>query len=319
MNIYSQTPHAAGIDNYYDHIIELSQLSEKYDYKGILITYSTSNVNPWLISSLILDKTKKIRPLVAVQPDSLPVDTLVNILKSSMYLYNREISLNLIDGTSKRLKGSMEASHKNDRYEWLIKFMEETRRVLSISISDYDHGLYNQKVCFSNENNYPIDFFMSGTSKNAFETAKSGADGFLTVPGPIHSFKKTFSPIENCDFGVCFGIIARPTSDEAWRVAKETFPHSRENDIQLLLKRNSKMNAVRGLADLALEQEVYDDVYWLGVFKNGKNIYPYLVGSYNQVADYLKEYKRHGVRSLILNTPFSREEFRHREQVFKRI
>lgn len=319
MHIYSQTPHAAGIEDYYQHIIQLAQRSEKYNYKGLLITYSTSNLNPWLISNLVLDKTKNIRPLVALQPDTMSIDTLGNIIKSTTYLHKREIALNLIDGTSKRLNGTTEDSYKTNRYDWLIDYMHDLKRELSSTESAYDHGLYSQKTYFSNENNYPLDFFISGTSEYAFESSKNGANGFLTIPGPIDSFKQMFREITACDFGICFGIIARTTSEEAWEVAKATFPSSRENEVQLLLKKNSKMNAVRQLANLALENEVHDCVYWLGVFKNGRNIYPYLVGSYDQVANYLKEYKNHGVKSLILNVPFTLEEFEHREQVFKRM
>jgi len=58
--------------------------------------------------------------------------------------------------------------------------------------------------------------------------------------------------------------------------------------------------------------------YWLVPFENYKTFCPYLVGSYERVADEVARYVAAGYRTFILDVPASPEELEHIRVVFER-
>ncbi|MEK4362122.1 LLM class flavin-dependent oxidoreductase [Paenibacillus sp. FSL M8-0212] len=318
MEIYAQTPHSQSTDNFEDYISRLTTLAEKYGYRGVLVTYSTTSLNPWIIINFIINSSKDIELLIAVQPETLPASTLANLIQSVEVLYKRKVAINVIHGTAKRLEENIEVVKQTNRYAWLKDYINSIKENLYNNQPSYDFSNF-QNHSFKTER-ITAEFFISGTSLDGFKTTtEAAADAYLTIPKPIDLFKNEYKNLVISSMGVCFGIIARSTSQEAWEIARSLYPTNRKNEVELLMKKNSKMNSVSFLADLALEHEVYDKVYWLGVFKSGKNIYPYLVGDYDEVACYLNEYKKLGVNKIILNTPFTEEEFIHRNEVFEKL
>src|SRR5207245_662888 len=65
------------------------------------------------------------------------------------------------------------------------------------------------------------------------------------------------------------------------------------------------------LSDLGKEGYTEENPYWLVPFENYKTFCPYLVGSYERVADELARYVTVGYRTFILDVPASPEELAH--------
>ncbi len=57
-------------------------------------------------------------------------------------------------------------------------------------------------------------------------------------------------------------------------------------------------------------------VYWMWPFQNYQTFCPYLVGSYEEVAEEVSRYIRGGFKSFILDIPPSGEELHHTQAVF---
>ncbi|MFB9266901.1 hypothetical protein ACFFWD_27690 [Bradyrhizobium erythrophlei] len=55
-------------EKYVDEVIAVARWSEECGCKGILVYTDNSLLDPWLVSQVILQNTKKLCPLVAVQP-----------------------------------------------------------------------------------------------------------------------------------------------------------------------------------------------------------------------------------------------------------
>jgi alkanesulfonate monooxygenase len=116
------------------------------------------------------------------------------------------------------------------------------------------------------------------------------------------------------------GIIARTDSEEAWRIALERFPEDRKGQIaHSLAMKVSDSHWHKQLSDLGERPASEDNPYWLGPFQNYKTFCPYLVGSYERVAEELRRYVELGFETFILDIPPSREELRHIRQVFDRV
>ena len=60
-----------------------------------------------------------------------------------------------------------------------------------------------------------------------------------------------------------------------------------------------------------------ENPYWLGPFQNYKTFCPYLVGSYDAVAEEVARYIALGYRTFILDIPPSEDELDHIGVVFR--
>ena len=65
------------------------------------------------------------------------------------------------------------------------------------------------------------------------------------------------------------------------------------------------------LSDLNGRLKETRSTYWLWPFQNYKTFCPYLVGSYERVADEVARYVGVGYRTIILDVPASPEELEH--------
>ncbi len=104
--------------------------------------------------------------------------------------------------------------------------------------------------------------------------------------------------------GIRVGIIARDTSDEAWRVAEERFPPDRRGEIaHSLAMKTSDSRWHQDLSERPAAKDDPDSPYWLRPFRSYRTFCPYLVGSYERVAQEIARYVAAGVRSIILDIP----------------
>jgi alkanesulfonate monooxygenase len=72
------------------------------------------------------------------------------------------------------------------------------------------------------------------------------------------------------------------------------------------------------LSQAADETRHRREIYWLRPFESYKTFCPYLVGSYERVAEELAKYIGVGYETFVLDIPPSEEELRHTSVVFER-
>jgi alkanesulfonate monooxygenase len=115
------------------------------------------------------------------------------------------------------------------------------------------------------------------------------------------------------------GIITRADEGEAWEIAEQRFPEYRRGQIthQLAMKASDSLWHQQ-LSQTGKHTKTERSPYWLRSFENYKTSCPYLVGSYEQVAEELARYIALGYTTVILDVPPSQEELRHVNTVFDR-
>lgn len=313
--------------SFLESIIENVQMAEHYNYKGTLVTYGNRSFDPWTVVNIIIQNTKVLTPLIAIQPLTMPPYTAAKMIQSLQSIFQRNVNLNYIVGVSGREMEELGDTISHDeRYSRLAEYIEivnciiESKGPISYNGKYYKLNNYISKVeNFQKSNIFHPEIFIAGSSQMSFQTALSYGDVMVSQPGPVAQYKEEISQLlekKRLKLAVSFGIIARNNSKEAWDFARSLFPQSRRGTVETALRKSSQSQWVRNMADLALQQEVYDDVYWMGAFMS-RTFNPYLVGSYEKVADYIMRYMDCGVNTVILNGPFTQEEFMHRERVFK--
>jgi alkanesulfonate monooxygenase len=297
---------------------DFAQRAERHQVDGLLIFYNHRHMDPWAVTATILQSTKTITPLVAVQPYALAPFTAAKLIWSLTTLHHRRIDLNLITGAAKdELDQVGDQLGHDERFGRATEYMAVLRALLS---SDeplvYDGRFYRYRgLCMYSRLDPEVRprVFVAGSSAAGQSMAAAVADVAITHPEPVEQFADTFLTRARRDLGIGIriGLIARPTREQAWSAARALFPQERVERLRTAMRKRSESDWIRRLAQLAAEDGVYDGVYWTGAFRNDKGSMPALVGTYREVADYLERYLALGVRTVILGSADTEEDFQH--------
>ena len=89
---------AASPQTYLREVLEVARWSEAAGCEGILIYTDNGLVDPWLIAQAMITHTKRLRPLVAVQPVYMHPYAVAKMVASLGFLHGRRLYLNMVAG-----------------------------------------------------------------------------------------------------------------------------------------------------------------------------------------------------------------------------
>ena len=321
LDIFSTCPQAADSDrdDYAQRVIDVARWSERLGCKGILVYSDNRQLDPWLVSHIIIQHTKTLCPLVAVQPVYMHPYAVAKMMASLAHLYGRRIYLNMVAGGFKNdLTALNDPTPHDRRYDRLVEYTQVIRRLAEASAPvTFEGEFYKVQGLKLTPPLAPELFpgiFVSGSSEAGLRAAE--AIGATAVKYPKAPDAEA-EPNEGVGAGVRVGIIARPESEDAWAVARARFPEERKGQLthQLAMKVSDSVWH-RQLSELAEATASQESPYWLVPFENYKTMCPYLVGSYERVGEELARYMGLGYRSFILDIPPNEEELRHTRAAF---
>jgi alkanesulfonate monooxygenase len=309
-------------EKYVDELIAVARWSEECGCKGILVYTDNSLLDPWLVSQVILQNTKKLCPLVAVQPAYMHPYTVAKLVSSLAHLYERRIYLNMVaGGFTTDLAALNDTTPHDKRYARLIEYSSIIKELLESSVPVTFEGEFytirNLKMTPPLPAPLLPGVFVSGSSEAGLLAAKALGATAVKYPKPAREYgQENFQ--EGLDSGVRVGIIARACADDAWRIAHKRFPTDKKGQLthKLAMKASDSLWH-KQLSDLAAQSNIHQTPYWLVPFENYKTFCPYLVGDYGAVSDELAVYVAAGYETFILDIPSNQEELSHTSEVFK--
>jgi alkanesulfonate monooxygenase len=322
VEVFSTCPPSSGIarDLYLERLTEIAHWSEEAGCKGILVFSDNSNLDPWLLSHIIITRTKALCPLVAIQPVYMHPYWVAKQITSLAYLYGRRLYLNMVAGGFKNdLEALNDTTPHDQRYARLIEYTTIVRRLLAgtapVTCGGDFYRVSKLKLIPPLPEALIPDVFVSGSSEAGIAAARALAATAIKYPKPAG--EEEFSPARDIPLGIRVGIIARQHEAEAWEIARARFPEDRKG--QLTRNLATKVSDSLWHKQLSELEETSDQrPYWLVPFHNYKTMCPYLVGSYEQVADEFARYFHAGCRTVILDIPPDRDELRHTFMAFNR-
>lgn len=325
VELYSTCPQSLGFpdqESYVRQVRKVARWSEQCGCKGILVYTDNSLVDPWLVAQLIIQSTKTLKPLVAIQPVYMHPYCVAKMAASFGYLFHRRICLNMVAGGFKNdLVALNDATPHDKRYARLIEYTTIINQLLSRPGPVTFHGEFYRidqlRMTPSLPSELLPEIFVSGSSDAGLDAAKKLGATAVKYPRPASECEA--EPVSNYKSGIRVGIIARETEDEAWEVAEKRFPEDRKGELthQLAMKVSDSLWH-KQLSDTANKVKATRTTYWLRPFEQYKTFCPYLVGSYEKVADELSRYTSLGYQTFILDIPPSEEELHHAGAVFDR-
>jgi alkanesulfonate monooxygenase len=327
-------PHAAGIElfstcpqskdldrkEYLGRVADVARWSESAGYRGILVYTDNGIVDPWLVSQVILQHTKTLAPLVAIQPIYMHPYSVAKMISTLGFLHDRKIYLNMLAGGFKNdLLALGDETPHDERYERTVEYTLIIKRLLEGSEPVSSDGKYYRVENLKLTPPLPQELFpgvlISGSSEAGLAAAHAIGATAVKYPKPPEEEDPQGDTI---DSGVRVGIIARENADEAWSVALERFPEDRKGQItHKLAMKVSDSKWHEQLSKLGEKPVSDENPYWLGPFENYKTFCPYLVGSYERVATDVARYIGAGYKTFILDIPPSEEELEHTAVVFR--
>ena len=302
-------------------VADAARWSEKWGCMGILVYTDNSQVDPWLVSQIIVQETKHLAPLIAVQPVYMHPYTVAKMVSSLSVLHGRRLYLNLVAGGFKNdLAALNDLTPHDERYERLIEYATIINGLLAEQDAITFQGKFYRVDKLKMTPPLPDALFpgvlISGSSEAGLSAAR------LLGAVPILYAK----PAKDCastavntggHFGIRIGVIARPSEEEAWKEAHQKFPEEKKGKmIHGLAMKVSDSVWHHELSRVIEENKAARSCYWLAPFENYKTFCPYLVGSYEQVGEELARYLGLGCRTFILDVPFCEQDLHHARITF---
>jgi alkanesulfonate monooxygenase len=317
----SDTP-GAGSD-YLRNVEDIARWSEENGCKGILVYSDNSMLDPWVVSQRILETTEALCPLVAVQPIYMHPYAAAKMVATFGHLYQRQIYLNMIAGGFKNDLVALSDTTPHDKrytrlteYTLLILQLLKSRGLVSFEGEFYKVDKLKMTPTLPPE--LLPGVFISGSSEAGLQAARSIGATAVQYPKPPGEIA-TEPPPDGIDCGIRVGIIARADEDEAWEIAEQRFPEDRKGELthQLAMKVSDSLWH-KQLSVTAEKSREDRSPYWLRPFETYKTFCPYLVGSYDRVAQELARYVELRYETFILDIPPNQEELQHAGIVFEK-
>ncbi len=306
-------------DGYLKRVADVARWSENAGCTGILIYTDNTLVDPWMVSQVILQNTASLCPLVAVQPVYMHPYSVAKMVWSAGVLYGRKMFLNMVAGGFKNdLIALGDATPHDSRYQRLVEYTLIIRQLLDgdapVTMDGQFYKVSGSKLGARLAPELLPGILVSGSSEAGLAAAREMGATPVKYPEPLASTDATSRANSHC--GVRIGIVARPREEDAWRVAHDRFPEDRKGQLtRQLASKVSDSAWHKQLAEVG-KSGVAEGPYWLHPFENYQTNCPYLVGSYETVAEELHKYMDTGYSTYILDIPPTEEELDHIGAVF---
>jgi alkanesulfonate monooxygenase len=326
IKIFATCPQSKDVESsaYLATVADVARWSEAAGCEGILVYTDNGIVDPWLVSQVILQSTEGLSPLVAIQPVYMHPYTAAKMVSSLAFMHGRRLYLNMLAGGFKNDLAALDDQTPHDeRYARTVEYTQIMQRLLAGTDPVSFEGNYYTVTNLRMTPPLPPELYpgilISGSSEAGLAAAE--AIGATAVKYPKPPGEEQDQRLNGTvEYGVRVGIIARADEDEAWRVAHERFPEDRKGQIthKLAMKvSDSEWHKQLSTPERERGTGAVRDPYWLFPFQNYKTFCPYLVGSYERVAQELARYISLGFETFILDIPPSEEELRHTGLVFE--
>jgi alkanesulfonate monooxygenase len=323
IELFTTCPQSKDVDAraYRQRVQDVARWADQAGHRGILVYTDNQLVDPWLVSQIVIEATDQLCPLVAVQPVYMHPYTVAKMVSSFASIYSRRIYLNLVAGGFRNdLTALGDETAHDERYRRVVEYTEIIKRLLSGERLSMEGDYYSVKNLSLTPKIPPELFpgiFISGSSDAGVAAARAIKATAVKYPKPPD--EEVSLSADGAGVGMRVGIIARDDDTHAWKVARARFPEDRQGQVtHALAMKVTDSQWHRELSRLGKRPPSQTNPYWLGPFENYKTFCPYLVGSYERVAQELARYIGLGFATFIVDIPPDQEELEHTGVAFER-
>ena len=317
LSVYATCPRAVvrGADAFGASLTQAARWTEEAGLRGLLVFSDNGSVDPWVVAQHLLERTTSIVPLIAVQPEYTHPFTAARTVAALSRLHQRPVDLNLVTGSYGRDLVALGCGLDHDeRYERLLAFGRILHGLLHGADALTHHSAYYDLAEATIYPSLPRGcrprVFVAGSSAMSARVAGALRVTRLMNPKPPGDYAEPGSTLDGT--AIRIGVIARESSELAWRIARQRYPDDRAKQrFHSTVVPSYEAQWLRDAWDASSLAYDRPDVYWAHPFRVSGEYCSYLVGSYDEVGEVLARYLGLGVTDLVLSTPFEEDDLHH--------
>lgn len=296
-----------------DYLMQVATAVERLGFDAVLTPTGTWSEDAWIATAALISATRKLRFIVALRPGLATPTLTAQMAATFQRLSGGRLALNVVtggDAVEQQRFGDW-LSH-DDRYARTGEFLQVLRGAWSGAPYDFEGEYFRIAGATVATPPSPVPpVFFGGASAVAEQVAAAHADVYLAWGEPPPAIAARITSVRaraaalgrTLEYGVRLHVIARDTAEKAWRVAEDLLDRLDPSAVaaaQAQFARSEsegqrRMSALQG-GDLT----VYPNLWaGFGLVRGGAGTA--LVGSFDEVAARINEYREAGVDHFILS------------------
>ena len=289
--------------------IQFCRQAEQLGIDSLLTDFGFAKPDPLLLATALGMASERIKFIVAYRSGLLSPATFVQQLNTLSALINGRFSLNIVAGYSpKELRSYGDFLSHDDRYERTGEFLSICqafwKRNGPVNFKGKHYQVENGQVStpFTSSDRTAPEIFVAGSSAAAQRLAARRGTCWLrlaTTPQRIHSESIAMAE-RGIEVGLRLSVIARDTRKEALRVADTLIAQCDDKDGEKEFVRSTDSQSIQATYHLA-EDEWLNDYLWTGAVRSIGATAIAVVGTPEEVAAAVMEYREVGVTQFIFS------------------
>ncbi|MEZ5849809.1 MAG: LLM class flavin-dependent oxidoreductase [Hyphomicrobiaceae bacterium] len=298
-------------------IVDFARAHEEAGYDHVLVGYTSSSAEGFLVAQHAAHHTKRIGMIVAHRPGFVAPTLFARKVATFDHLTGGRIAIHIITGkTDAEQQGDGDFSPKAERYERAQEYLHLLKKTWAETTPfDFDGRFYKVRGAHSDvhpfQKPHPLIMF-GGASEGALAMGAAECDVFAIYAEPrattaerIRDFRAR-AAVHGRTVG--FNMSVRPiiaeTEGAAWDKAHKILD-GMTGKLGWSRQEGSRApvdNAGKRQFDFAQEKDVHDERLWMGITKatGALGNTSCLVGTAEQVADAVLAYYRLGISSFLM-------------------
>jgi alkanesulfonate monooxygenase len=298
-----------------DYLTQVARAAEASGFDAVLTPVGIGCEDPWVSCASVAQHTSRLRFLVAFRPGFASPTLLAQQAATFQHMTGDRLMLNVVTGgdpVEQRMYGD-QLDH-DDRYARTAEHLEALDRLFTREPFDLrGRHLQLEGARLTLDAPKPPVYF-GGASPAAERVAARWADTYLTWGEPPAMVRERVERLQKLaaddgrelSFGIRLHVIARATAEEAWREAQRLVDGMDPSAIAAAQARYARMDSVGQARMTALHGGTAESLeispnLWAGAGLVREGASTALVGSYEQVAERLTEYRDIGFGEAILS------------------
>ncbi|MDJ0393292.1 LLM class flavin-dependent oxidoreductase [Rhodococcus sp. G-MC3] len=313
-----------------EYLTAVAQTVDRLGFHAVLTPTGGHCEDAWLVTAALIGATENLKFLVAFRPGAVAPVLSAQMVSTFQRLSGGRALLNVVvggDDVEQRSYG--DTLSKDDRYRRAREFLEIARAVGDGKPVSVDSEFYTvdrpSGAGFGGHLPVPLpDVYLGGSSPAAIEVAAAQAEVFLTWGEPPAQVAEKIAAAKDAAGGkgrtirggIRLHVITRDTAAQAWTVAENLIAGL---DDELIARRQQALRSLgsegqRRMLDLhggdRNNLEVAPNLWaGFGLVRGGAGTA--LVGSHEEVADRIREYRDAGIEEFIFSGYPHLEEAEH--------
>ncbi|MEZ9288103.1 LLM class flavin-dependent oxidoreductase [Vibrio lentus] len=295
-----------------DGMIKYVQKAEQLGIEGLLMGVGFHTPDPLAIVGQLLANSKHIKLMVAYRAGAISPTLFTQMVNTLSFQGSDRLALNLLAGISPaEQKYYGDFLGHDQRYARLNEFIDVCLQFWTnkgpVDYKGEHYHIEQGQLSLAYQGGGHPDLFLSGNSDISRQTAIDHNCTWLRYSDTAENIAKSAAPAiaQGVDVGIRMSVIVRPTRQEALDEIDRMMSGADLEWKGFLDKyvKSCDSVAVKSTFELAekAKNDWLNDVLWTGAipFRGGPALA--LVGSPDEVAEYIMEYKKAGVSTFLFS------------------